>query len=212
VNTQGSSWLIDMVEAASQVKENIAKLFCEGDKALMIRGGSNKAGRYLEVSVYVKGGRKGVLWLPEGQFGRGWHRFVGELRLMLASPKGKPDVEVAESRLASSTQISPSKHAGVGVLAGQSKTCSFVEVLQSKPCFELKDRSRGEVAKGWVVKRPVVEEARSAMAAASVRTTKGISVQGWVNRLVGLIQLGLGQVWVGLLQGLLNGSKDFFFL
>jgi hypothetical protein len=37
---------------------------------------------------------------------------------MIASPKGQSDAEVAESRLAASTQISPSKHAGVGVLAG----------------------------------------------------------------------------------------------
>jgi hypothetical protein len=37
----------------------------------MVHGGSNKARRYLEVSVYVEGGRKGVLWLPEGRFGWG---------------------------------------------------------------------------------------------------------------------------------------------
>jgi hypothetical protein len=64
------------------------------------------------------------------------------------------------------------------------------------------------VAKVGVVKWPAVEEARSAMAASSVRKTKGSSVQGWVNRLIGLFQLGLGRVWVGLLQGLLNGPKD----
>jgi hypothetical protein len=91
VSTQGSSWLIDTVEAASQVKENIAKSFREGDKALMVHGGSNKVGRYLEVSVYAEGGRKGVLWLPEGRLGRGWRRFAGELRLMLDSPKCKSD-------------------------------------------------------------------------------------------------------------------------
>jgi hypothetical protein len=174
----------------------------------MVHGGSNKAGRYLEVSVYAEGGCKGVLWLPEGLFGWGWRRFTGELRLMLASPKGKSDAELAESRLVSSTHISPSKHARVGVLSGQSKTRSFVEVLQSKPCLELKDRSQGEVAKGGVVKRHALEEARLAMAAASVRKTKGSSVQGWANRLVGLFQLGLGRVWVGLLQGLLNRPKD----
>jgi hypothetical protein len=127
---------------------------------------------------------------------------------MIASPKGQSDAEVAESRLAASTQISPSKHAGVGVLARRSKTRSFVEVLQSRPCLELKDKLRGEAAKGGVVKRPAMEEARSAMATASVRKTMGSSVQGWVNRLVGLFQLGLGRVWVRLLQGLLNGPKD----
>ena len=53
-----------------------------------------------------------------------------------------------------------------------------------------------------------MEEVRSAMAAVSVRKTRGISVQGWVNSLLGFFQLGLGRVWVGLLEGLLNGPKD----
>jgi hypothetical protein len=49
------------------------------------------------VSVYAEGGCKGVLWIPEGRFGQGWRRFAGELRLMLISPNGKSDAEVAES-------------------------------------------------------------------------------------------------------------------
>jgi hypothetical protein len=208
VSTQGSTWLIDTVEAASQEKENIAKSFREGDKALMVHGGSNKAGRYLDVSVYTEGGRKGVLWLSEGRFGCGWRRFAGELRLLIVSLKGQSDVKVVESRIAASTQNVSSKLAGVGVLAGRTKIRSFVEVLQSKPCLELKDKARGEAAKGGVVKQLAKEEARSATASASVRKTKASSVQGWVNRLVGLFQLGLGRVWVGLLQGLLNGPKD----
>jgi hypothetical protein len=65
VSSQGSSWLVDTVEVACQV-ENIAKSFREGDKALMVHGGANKAGRFLEVAVYVEGGWKGGLWLPEG--------------------------------------------------------------------------------------------------------------------------------------------------
>ena len=70
---QCSSWLVDMVEAATQaqVKEEIAKTYREGDKAMMVHGGGNKAGRFLEVSILVEGGRKGVIWLPEGRFGRG---------------------------------------------------------------------------------------------------------------------------------------------
>jgi hypothetical protein len=103
VSTQGSTWLIDTVEAACQEKENVAKSFREGDKALMVHGGSNKAGRYLEVSVYAEGGRKGVLWLPEGRFGWGWRRFAGELRLLIASLKGQSEAKVAESRIAAST-------------------------------------------------------------------------------------------------------------
>jgi hypothetical protein len=56
-----AAWLMDMVEAVTQVKEDITKSYREGDKVLMVHGGSNKAGRYLEVSIYAEGGCKGVL-------------------------------------------------------------------------------------------------------------------------------------------------------
>jgi hypothetical protein len=162
------------------------------------------------VSVYTEGGRKGVLWIPEGRFRQGWCRFAGELRLMLISPNGKSDAEVAESRLVPSPEISPLKLARVGVREGCSKARSFVEVLQSKTCLELKDRSRGETAKGGVMKQPAVDEARFEKADATVKMSRGSSVQGWVKRLVGSFQIGLGRVWVGLLEGLLNGPKDLF--
>ena len=109
---------MDMVEAATQVKEDIAKSYREGDKVLMVHGGANKAGRFLEVSVYAEGGHKGVFWLPEGRFGRVWRQFAGELCLMLVSPNGKSGSEVAMSRLAPSSQISQIKHAGVGSKRG----------------------------------------------------------------------------------------------
>ena len=65
---QCSSWL---VEVACQVKEDIAKSYHEGDKVLMVHGGANKGGRFLEVSIYAEGGCKGVLWLLEGDLGGG---------------------------------------------------------------------------------------------------------------------------------------------
>jgi hypothetical protein len=52
-----------MVEVASKVKDDITKSYCEEDKVLMVHGGVNKVGRFLEVSVYAEGGCKGVLWL-----------------------------------------------------------------------------------------------------------------------------------------------------
>jgi hypothetical protein len=50
-----------MVEEACQGKEDIAKLLREGDKALMVHGGANKAGRFLELVVFAEVGRKGGL-------------------------------------------------------------------------------------------------------------------------------------------------------
>jgi hypothetical protein len=47
------------------VKEDFVKSYHENVKALMVRGGGNKAVCYLEVAVFVEGGHKGVVWLPE---------------------------------------------------------------------------------------------------------------------------------------------------
>ena len=82
-----ASWLVDMVEEASQsqVKVDIAKSYREGNKALMVHGGVNKAGSFLEVAVFAEGGRKGIIWLPEGCGRRRWRPFANELQRMLVS-------------------------------------------------------------------------------------------------------------------------------
>jgi predicted Ser/Thr protein kinase len=68
-----SNWLVDKVEEAleSQRKEDFARSFREEARVLKIRMGSNKAGCFLEVAVFVEGGRKGVIKLPEGCGGWG---------------------------------------------------------------------------------------------------------------------------------------------
>ena len=130
VSTQGSSWLVDTVDAAFQVKEDIAKSFHEGDKALMVHGGANKAGRFLEVAVFAEGGQKGVLWLPEGRDGRGWRRFAGELRHFLAPSGGS---ELSRFCSSSSAKALATKNAEAGVTGNSSKNRSFAEALQLKP-------------------------------------------------------------------------------
>lgn len=67
-----ASWLVNTVEEVSHlsVKAVITKAYRkDGEKALMVHGGGNKAGRFLEVVVYAEGGRKGVIWLPEDRGG-----------------------------------------------------------------------------------------------------------------------------------------------
>ena len=86
VSPHCSSWLIDTVEAACLVKENISNSCHEGDKALMVHWGYNKAGTFLEVAVFAEGGRKGGLWLPKGEDGWGWRRFADELRILIPPP------------------------------------------------------------------------------------------------------------------------------
>jgi hypothetical protein len=138
VSTQCSSWLVDTVKVACQVKEDLTKSFREGDKPLMVHGDANKAGRFLEVIVFAEGGRKGGLWLPEGQDGQGSRHFAGELRLLLASFEGGSEEPVICS--SPSSKSSPNKFAEVGVCP---KDCTFVEVLQSSLDLALRQRTAG---------------------------------------------------------------------
>jgi hypothetical protein len=51
---------------------------------LKVRLGRNRVGCFLEAAVFVEGGRKGVIRLPEGRGGWGWRRFAEELRPLTA--------------------------------------------------------------------------------------------------------------------------------
>jgi hypothetical protein len=79
-------WLADVVEAAmeAQMKEDLAKMYRDEVRVLKVRLGSNKAGCFLEVAVFIEGGRKGVIRIPEGRGGWSWQRFVDELRFLVA--------------------------------------------------------------------------------------------------------------------------------
>jgi hypothetical protein len=189
---QCSSWLVDTVEVASKVKDDIAKSYREEDKVLMVHGGVNKTGRFLEVSVYAEGGHRGVLWLLEGRYGRDWRRFAGELCLMLPSAEGKNEIVETESLPLLRIQTEQPKTTWVDASTGGSQDCFFVEVLQLKPCFELKGRSSlcmdlFQVAKcfeggnGGFDQGPAVDcfdlEKHPSLAAGSSKKTRGIFVK-----------------------------------
>jgi hypothetical protein len=74
LGVKGLVWLVDTVEEALefQRKEDFARSFCDEIRVLKIRLGSNRAGCFLEVAVFVEGGQKGVIRLPEGCEGWGW--------------------------------------------------------------------------------------------------------------------------------------------
>ena len=46
------------------MKDDTIKYYREDAKVLMVRGGGNKAGRFMEVAVYVEGGRKRLFVSP----------------------------------------------------------------------------------------------------------------------------------------------------
>ena len=60
-------------------KEDFAKSFHDEVRVLKVRKGSNKAGCFLEVTIFFEGGWKGVIRLPEGRSGWGSRRFMDEL-------------------------------------------------------------------------------------------------------------------------------------
>jgi hypothetical protein len=63
VGLQSSVWLVAMVGEAflSHMKEDRVKCFHEDEKVLIVGRGGNKAGRFLEVAVYVEAGQKGII-------------------------------------------------------------------------------------------------------------------------------------------------------
>jgi hypothetical protein len=88
-------------------EQEIVKSFREGLKLLIARRGGNKDGRFLEVSSFGLGGRKGFIVIPEGRGGWGWIKFSDELRKVvdfLSGPVGSgsgssPSLEKKELRL-----------------------------------------------------------------------------------------------------------------
>jgi hypothetical protein len=118
-------------------EKDFVRSFKEGSKVLIVWRGGNVAGRFLEVAVYYLGGRRGIIYIPEGYDGRGWSRFVlelGKIRDFLKIPVGHGMVRLASV---------PEKLWGVGDDAnegsvsfvsasslGKNGVPSFVEVLR----------------------------------------------------------------------------------
>jgi hypothetical protein len=81
----------------------------KGRKSLSVRGGCNKGGRFLEVVALVDDDQKGIIWILEARSGRGWQRFVTELRSLLAalasSPGASAEGSVPEEHNSGSLQV-----------------------------------------------------------------------------------------------------------
>jgi hypothetical protein len=98
------------------------------------------------------------------------------------------------------------KLAKAGATADCSKDRSFTEVLHSKPRSELEGRSHCEV-KNCGVDLEIDEDSVRLQAVGSGRKKRGSTVKDWASHLLGIVQLGLGWVVAGLLEGRLNGPK-----
>jgi hypothetical protein len=82
LNVQSAEWLASTLEVllGLPTEQVFVKSFREDSKVLIARRGGNKAGRYLEATMFGLGGRKGSIVIPEGRGGWGWLKFSDELR------------------------------------------------------------------------------------------------------------------------------------
>jgi hypothetical protein len=96
-------------------------------------GVGNKAGCYLKVADYAEGGRKGVIWIPEGCKGWGWSRVVGELWQLLKFIEAKGESLVSEAHSSKGKQKGGiSLIVSVGLLRPSRRW--FMEWLSSLQC------------------------------------------------------------------------------
>jgi hypothetical protein len=79
LGAQSVGWLASTMESLLWFPgdKDFVRSFKEGSKVLIVRQGGNVAGRFLEVAVYAAGGRRGIIYIPEGYEGRGWSKFGG---------------------------------------------------------------------------------------------------------------------------------------
>jgi hypothetical protein len=141
LNCQSSEWLASMLEVLLGLPEEqeIVKSFREGSKLLIARRGGNKDGRFLEVSSFRLGGRKGFIVIPEGCGGWGWIKFSNELRKVvdfLFGPVGSGSGSSSSSEKKEVKAVQPS----LG-LAPKWTGPSFTEVLRSVPAIAAKELS-----------------------------------------------------------------------
>jgi hypothetical protein len=175
---------------------------------MMVHGGGNKAGRFLEVSFLAVGGRKGVIWLPEGRFGNGWQRFAGELRRLLEAQRLAAGSEGVGDSLAK--VVSGPSAPGVDLKR------SYVQALCATPAVEeraapLRDLDLVPVLT-QVESRNIGEDLRVAVDCAALEgawpclmeaagsagaSGLGVEVEG-LKKMIGLLDLKLDRVITGL--------------
>jgi hypothetical protein len=204
-STQCSEWLVETVESAvlAQAKEEIAKTFREGDKAMMVHRGANKAGRFLEVSFLAVGGRKGVIWLPEGRCGRGWRRFAGELRRLLEAQrlavgsKEDGDLMAKVVRDLSSLGVNPKRSyvqalCAISAVEVRADPLRLLDIFPVSKCFELRIDGEGlRVA----VDCATLEDLRpSSVEAAGYGRVSGPSDDEEVKKLLGLLHFKMDRI------------------
>jgi len=133
LNAQSSEWLASMMEEllGLPAEQELVKSFREGSKVLIARRGGNKAGRFLEVSTFGLGGRKGYIVIPEGRRGWGWLKFSDELRKVVVFFSASSGGELGSSSTSEKKFVEDDRPT-LG-LAPKWMGTSFAEILRSDP-------------------------------------------------------------------------------
>jgi hypothetical protein len=194
----------------------LATDFREEETCILVREGCNKAGRFLEVAVEVDGGQKGMIWIPEGRKGWGWHRFVSELRKLMEVQGGQlePTVDEYPSLLGKRVEMEASDSFGyrygrsfVNVLqstAGGLKSMSscLLDIFPVSECFEAE---LGGVEQRIAVDCYAMEAEQISLkelvvvpspASLSLAAAEWMKTNGWVKFHLGLV--GLSGLFAGL--------------
>jgi hypothetical protein len=178
-------------------EKDFVRSFREGSKVLIVRRGGNVTGRFLEVVVYAVGGRRWIIYFPEGYERRGWRKVVLELGKVgdfLKFPDGH-----GMSRLASTPEklrragdvnnedYAPSVHV---VSPGKNGVSSFVDVLRrganclkvekklSHPMVQVEVKRRDPLVKEKIlfrIEKPMVKDLCDRCGAENVKEGMGVS-------------------------------------
>jgi hypothetical protein len=142
LSAQSIEWLALTMENLQWCPEekDFIRSFREGSKVLLVRRGGNAAGRFLEVAVYGVGGRRGIIFIPEGRDGRGWRSFVLELDKISAFLKvpltfgvGRPTTVLEKTRRNSDNAIGGYDPGDPSRALSKDGAPSFAAVLHSGP-------------------------------------------------------------------------------
>jgi hypothetical protein len=142
LSAQSIEWLALTMENLQWCPEekDFIRSFREGSKVLIVRRGANAAGRFLEVAVYGVGGRRGIIFIPEGRDGRSWRSFVLELDKISAFLKvplrfgvGRPATVLEKTRRNGDIAIGGYDPGDPSRALGKDGAPSFATVLRSGP-------------------------------------------------------------------------------
>jgi hypothetical protein len=97
----GLRWLVNVILKICTLActlEGFFEFFRDGYRVLEISCLSNRGGRFLDISEYHSGARRGSIGLPEGRRGAGWSLFEFQVRKFFLCEIVLPELRVAPPR------------------------------------------------------------------------------------------------------------------